>query len=122
MFVLLYHLLSCDFFFFFNDTATTEIYTLSLHDALPISRGGSPPGGRRLWPASGARPGPLRAGSPGGLRHPRVGHAGRSERGSSGGFAAAIESWGEGSEGGQSPPLRGCLAARRAAQRRDGEQ
>src|SRR6266700_5337018 len=29
------------FFFFFNDTATTEIYTLSLHDALPIShRGG----------------------------------------------------------------------------------
>src|SRR2546428_6546853 len=40
------------FFFFFNDTATTEIYTLSLHDALPIScqpdfpfcaRGGRPP-------------------------------------------------------------------------------
>src|SRR2546423_7586588 len=29
---------SC-FFFFFNDTATTEIYTLSLHDALPILRG-----------------------------------------------------------------------------------
>src|SRR3712207_8672400 len=27
-------------FFFFNDTATTEIYTLSLHDALPISRMG----------------------------------------------------------------------------------
>src|SRR2546430_12644985 len=27
------------FFFFFNDTATTEIYTLSLHDALPISIG-----------------------------------------------------------------------------------
>src|SRR3712207_8697376 len=26
------------FIFFFNDTATTEIYTLSLHDALPISR------------------------------------------------------------------------------------
>src|SRR2546430_7776255 len=25
-------------FFFFNDTATTEIYTLSLHDALPVSR------------------------------------------------------------------------------------
>src|SRR2546430_13726677 len=33
------HLHSLDsFFFFFNDTATTEIYTLSLHDALPISR------------------------------------------------------------------------------------
>src|SRR5258705_4628947 len=29
-------LLSFSFFFFFNDTATTEIYTLSLHDALPI--------------------------------------------------------------------------------------
>src|SRR2546421_1776077 len=27
------------FFFFFNDTATTEIYTLSLHDALPIFAG-----------------------------------------------------------------------------------
>src|SRR3712207_9184327 len=27
----------CFSFFFFNDTATTEIYTLSLHDALPIS-------------------------------------------------------------------------------------
>src|SRR5256885_6137777 len=29
--------LPSSFFFFFNDTATTEIYTLSLHDALPIS-------------------------------------------------------------------------------------
>src|SRR2546430_7986356 len=29
--------------FFFNDTATTEIYTLSLHDALPISPFTSPP-------------------------------------------------------------------------------
>src|SRR5256885_7060381 len=29
-------LFSNSFFFFFNDTATTEIYTLSLHDALPI--------------------------------------------------------------------------------------
>jgi len=28
-------------FFFFNDTATTEIYTLSLHDALPISDTGT---------------------------------------------------------------------------------
>src|SRR2546425_7935805 len=34
-------------FFFFNDTATTEIYTLSLHDALPISR-------RKSTRASGA--------------------------------------------------------------------
>src|SRR5476651_909202 len=35
-----FHVLSkrerAEFFFFFNDTATTEIYTLSLHDALPI--------------------------------------------------------------------------------------
>src|SRR2546430_16767020 len=29
-------------FFFFNDTATTEIYTLSLHDALPISEAALP--------------------------------------------------------------------------------
>src|SRR6266511_5593721 len=32
------------FSFFFNDTATTEIYTLSLHDALPISAGNDGPG------------------------------------------------------------------------------
>src|SRR2546429_8959683 len=39
------HKLSFSALFFFNDTATTEIYTLSLHDALPISdrsRGGGP--------------------------------------------------------------------------------
>src|SRR5690348_17615945 len=30
------HIISYSLFFFFNDTATTEIYTLSLHDALPI--------------------------------------------------------------------------------------
>src|SRR3712207_7281913 len=62
-------------FFFFNDTATTEIYTLSLHDALPISAGaglvlpwwqtgrrwgspgGSDPGGGGVegWSASGGR-------------------------------------------------------------------
>src|SRR2546427_356915 len=33
----IYRPLSTPLFFFFNDTATTEIYTLSLHDALPIS-------------------------------------------------------------------------------------
>src|SRR5258705_5929144 len=44
-------------FFFFNDTATTEIYTLSLHDALPIycfrlnQRVGS--GARRRWNGAG---------------------------------------------------------------------
>src|SRR2546428_5044413 len=35
-FIDIYGHLSFSFFFFFNDTATTEIYTLSLHDALPI--------------------------------------------------------------------------------------
>src|SRR3712207_8542573 len=39
-------------YFFFNDTATTEIYTLSLHDALPIYRG---PGAARQPGAAGAR-------------------------------------------------------------------
>src|SRR3989339_1660853 len=40
-------------FFFFNDTATTEIYTLSLHDALPISALAHPlrwPGRRQIRP------------------------------------------------------------------------
>src|SRR5438477_12717746 len=36
MFFLCLHFLFLSFFFFFNDTPTTEIYTLSLHDALPI--------------------------------------------------------------------------------------
>src|SRR2546426_3606738 len=56
------------FFFFFNDTATTEIYTLSLHDALPISFRSARSvclgplesedacwGGRGSWPGSGRR-------------------------------------------------------------------
>src|SRR2546430_12047674 len=45
-------------FFFFNDTATTEIYTLSLHDALPISpsRGWR---GRAGGPGLGPLPGRL---------------------------------------------------------------
>src|SRR2546429_9401132 len=36
-------LVSVVVFFFFNDTATTEIYTLSLHDALPILPGSATP-------------------------------------------------------------------------------
>src|ERR1035438_10862855 len=43
LYVWLRRLLRCSvffFFFFFNDAATTEIYTLSLHDALPIYRAG----------------------------------------------------------------------------------
>src|SRR5260221_14394062 len=49
------------FFFFFNDTATTEIYTLSLHDALPISlrrqprRGGFHPAGTPPRPSRAGR-------------------------------------------------------------------
>src|SRR5256885_6995680 len=39
-------------FFFFNDTATTEIYTLSLHDALPIFTVHPTAGGRTTWPCS----------------------------------------------------------------------
>src|SRR6185312_12979199 len=48
MFAVVLLCLLCFLFFFFNDTATTEIYTLSLHDALPVpSR-----------PSSGSRPTP----------------------------------------------------------------
>src|SRR5256885_16977805 len=36
VYILCHHWSACLRFFFFNDTATTEIYTLSLHDALPI--------------------------------------------------------------------------------------
>src|SRR2546428_11988334 len=55
-------------FFFFNDTATTEIYTLSLHDALPISP--EPEQARQ----AGATPG---GASPAGVR--RAARAARSE-------------------------------------------
>src|SRR3712207_7661393 len=45
------------FIFFFNDTATTEIYTLSLHDALPISRDpASSPSKTRNSPLRGKTP------------------------------------------------------------------
>src|SRR2546427_237371 len=45
--------------FFFNDTATTEIYTLSLHDALPISQGADR--GERVAGQRGAEPGPAQS-------------------------------------------------------------
>src|SRR3712207_9551756 len=67
-------------FFFFNDTATTEIYTLSLHDALPISvrRGAAGvvgrPGPGALREAAGA-PGP---GAPGQPRPAAGGGGGRA--------------------------------------------
>src|SRR2546429_2107346 len=43
-------------FFFFNDTATTEIYTLSLHDALPISRARSGQHGHGVLATSAPSP------------------------------------------------------------------
>src|SRR5256885_9461367 len=56
------------FFFFFNDTATTEIYTLSLHDALPIW----PAQGHPRQAAQGQRAGPGRSATA-----PAPGRAGR---------------------------------------------
>src|SRR6266850_8250356 len=53
------------FFFFFNDTATTEIYTLSLHDALPI---------RRPHAGNAARPKPPRRRAGRVRRDRRLGH------------------------------------------------
>src|SRR2546429_9792126 len=47
IFFLKLRLPSISLFFFFNDTATTEIYTLSLHDALPISIDSGDPSQRR---------------------------------------------------------------------------
>src|SRR6266478_8244322 len=86
-----HHFVFFPFFFFFNDTATTEIYTLSLHDALPISRPGPPapsggapgaggPGRARQGPCLGSRDVYARKAppstspsspSPSGLRRPR---------------------------------------------------
>src|SRR3712207_7960870 len=67
--------------FFFNDTATTEIYTLSLHDALPICPGpspGSPPDSRSAGPTTprGDHDRCAQAGGDGAAaarRHPRPG-------------------------------------------------
>src|SRR3712207_8239485 len=58
---------------FFNDSATTEIYTLSLHDALPISGGPACPG---PGSAPGRRPGsPARRARRPGARTEGVGHS-----------------------------------------------
>src|SRR5206468_9297880 len=62
-FVILFSFSSCvfsfSFFFFFNAPAPTEIYTLSLHDALPISRPVPGPAARARWrprrPGAGLR-------------------------------------------------------------------
>src|SRR5439155_21574227 len=50
------------FFFFFNATATTEIYTLSLHDALPIYRRREGRAARRGGERHASRPGPAARG------------------------------------------------------------
>src|SRR3712207_7347057 len=63
-------------FFFFNDTATTEIYTLSLHDALPIYRSARARPDRRR----GGR-GVHRRGVARGRRQLRRLHRGRQSRG-----------------------------------------
>src|SRR2546422_9510140 len=57
--------------FFFNDTATTEIYTLSLHDALPICRSAPRRGGR-----NGVREPPPRCARP--RRRPQRGGGSRT--------------------------------------------
>src|SRR3712207_9339404 len=70
------------YFFFFNDTATTEIYTLSLHDALPIFRqcadlgaARGPEGGRLRVAACDRR----RRGARRRVGHPRRPQSHRSE-------------------------------------------
>src|SRR5258707_7085271 len=57
------------YFFFFNDTATTEIYTLSLHDALPICSGSGDPRGSRSHDQEPSKP--IRIGREG-RRHGRA--------------------------------------------------
>src|SRR2546430_11305959 len=56
----------CFSLFFFNDTATTEIYTLSLHDALPISRNSvaTPPAALLAPLLASRRPGTSAAAAP----------------------------------------------------------
>src|SRR3989449_8163491 len=60
--------------FFFNDTATTEIYTLSLHDALPILRaarhGSDGSGGDAVLPGGTGGQGDGRTQRPGGMTSP----------------------------------------------------
>src|SRR5438309_11517290 len=90
------------FFFFFNDPATTEIYTLSLHDALPRASGSGP----------------------GAARHGRPGPAGGDSWGSGdadGGCGVARYSrwptgavWGGGSTSSPAAPPRRRPSARRA--------
>src|SRR5205814_8821504 len=82
------HLHTSTFSFFFHHPATTQIYTLSLHDALPISRparrpdsrllrhpGGPPPGGprhQRLHPQPADPEGRVRGAQPGDRKSTRL--------------------------------------------------
>src|SRR3989441_9741291 len=85
-------------FFFFNDTATTEIYTLSLHDALPISLQRLSVSPRYRWSA-------------GALVAPRPDRDRRPERGRV-----------RGRPGGRPPALRpGARPLRRGLRRRGGQ-
>src|SRR2546430_7885486 len=81
------------YFFFFNDTATTEIYTLSLHDALPISgirvvarpghvreRDLEAPGRSTVRLPRRLAGGPVRPAPPDDRRHPDGGHRPRRAR------------------------------------------
>src|SRR2546422_11108956 len=94
-------------FFFFNDTATTEIYTLSLHDALPISRGRGAGGAARLGLADAALRTPLDA-APAAAAGPQ-GHRVRVRRRAAHGAAA-----------GAAPRRRAPVADQRLVRQRGG--
>src|SRR5256885_2076008 len=111
----------CLFFFFFNDTATTEIYTLSLHDALPISAAGllrgdpSPRGGARDRPGVRGRAPPARPLLFAGGTVGAGAHAARSRadaepavRGSPGAPGDRAERAGAGGGGGRGVPACGA--------------
>src|SRR3712207_7349200 len=67
--------MTVSFFFFFNDTATTEIYTLSLHDALPIC-----PGPERSSDRAGHRRRPAGPGAGRGRPHAARVHGAQGDR------------------------------------------
>src|SRR2546427_5469790 len=104
-------------FFFFNDTATTEIYTLSLHDALPISVSPRRARGRR----NGCRLGFLSPGGHCGRRSALCGCRLALPGGSRGAGRARLRAVAAGGGGGGRPPpsrgKRGESRGRRGAGR-----
>src|SRR2546430_260691 len=100
------------FFFFFNDTATTEIYTLSLHDALPIFAGRCRRGERSREPRFAGQynlslsllPEYAVAG-----RVPKGGRNARSPRGHASGVFSGRRA--RQRDAGRAAALRGCRAA-----------